>query len=167
MAASLKHSLAEVTTMNNFVRGLLVSVLLVLICLIAYTFWQGAWRSAPVQLQSPPVSTSRPASAPAGGPVDVEKARERGAKIGESLAVATNKVAETAEESAITAKVKAKMAFDDQIKARKIEVTTSGTTITLEGTVGSPAEHDRAIALARETSGVTSVADHLVISSGN
>jgi len=148
--------------MNGVARGLLVSLLLVVICVIAYTFWQSPWHRSPVELQSPPVSTTRPVNVP-NGPVNVEKARERGAKIGETLAVATNKVTETAQESAITAKVKAKMAFDDQVKARKIDVTTNGSTITLEGIVESPAEHNRAVALARETSGVTNVVDRLVI----
>jgi len=55
------------------------------------------------------------------------------------------------------------MALDDLVKARKVDVTTNGTTVTLEGHVGSMAEHDRAVALARETSGVTSVVDRLTI----
>jgi osmotically-inducible protein OsmY len=56
------------------------------------------------------------------------------------------------------------MALDDLVKARAIDVTTNGTTVTLTGTVSSHAEHDRAVALARETKGVTRVVDGLRIS---
>ena len=91
----------------------------------------------------------------------VERARERGAELGESAARAAAKLEETANEAALTAKIKAKMALDDQVKARAIAVTTRGTTVTLSGTVESKAEHDRAMALARETAGVTSVVDEL------
>ena len=53
--------------------------------------------------------------------------------------------------------------LDDTVKARTIDVTTSGTTVTLSGTVQSTAEHDKAIALARETAGVTHDVDNLQI----
>ena len=53
------------------------------------------------------------------------------------------------------------MALDDAVKARAINVTTRGTTVTLSGTVESKVEHDRAMALARETDGVTQVIDDL------
>jgi osmotically-inducible protein OsmY len=55
------------------------------------------------------------------------------------------------------------MALDDSVKARSVEVSTTGTTVTLTGTVRSVAEHDRTIALARETAGVNRVVDHLVL----
>ena len=58
-------------------------------------------------------------------------------------------------------KIKAKMALDDAVNARAIDVSTHGTTVTLQGSVRSTAEHDRALALARETAGVTQVIDQL------
>ena len=137
---------------NN--RRALIGLLAVIVLLVAVGFWLSMDRTWPVSGVQP-VGTS--------GTVDVQKARERGAKIGETLAVATNKVAETAQEAAITAKVKAKMALDDNVKSRGIDVTTNGTTVTLKGKVGSVAEHDRAVALARDTDGVTHVADLLTI----
>ena len=91
----------------------------------------------------------------------VARARERGAEIGERAAVATAKVEETINEAALSAKIKAKMALDDMVKARAINVTTHATTVTLSGVVESKAEHDRAVALARETAGVTDVVDDL------
>jgi hyperosmotically inducible periplasmic protein len=91
----------------------------------------------------------------------IERARDRGAELGEKAAVAATKVEATLEEAALTAKIKAKMALDDSVKARAIDVTTRGTTVTLSGTVQSKAEEDRAIALARETQSVTQVIDDL------
>jgi hyperosmotically inducible periplasmic protein len=91
----------------------------------------------------------------------VSRAREAGAEIGEKAAVASTKVQETVNEAALSAKIKAKMALDDQVKARDINVTTHGTTVTLSGIVESKTEHDRAMTLAKETDGVTQVIDDL------
>ena len=91
----------------------------------------------------------------------VERARQGGAELGERAAIATAKVEETLSEAGLTAKIKAKMALDDLVKARTINVTTQGTTVTLTGTVQSTAERDRAVTLARETEGVTRVVDDL------
>jgi osmotically-inducible protein OsmY len=55
------------------------------------------------------------------------------------------------------------MALDDSVKALEIEVSATGSTVTLSGRVRSAAEHNRALALARETNGVTNVVDHLVV----
>jgi hyperosmotically inducible periplasmic protein len=93
----------------------------------------------------------------------VARARERGAEIGERTAVATEKVQETINEAALSTKIKAKMALDDLVKARAVNVTTRETTVTLSGTVASKAEHDRAMTLARETEGVTEVRDDLQV----
>ena len=91
----------------------------------------------------------------------VDRARENAADVGEKAGRAATKIEETLDEAALTTKIKAKMALDDAVKARAINVTTRGTTVTLSGTVGSKVEHDRAIALARETDGVTQVIDDL------
>jgi osmotically-inducible protein OsmY len=91
----------------------------------------------------------------------VARAREGAAQIGEKAGAAASTVGATLEEAALTTKIKAKMALDDMVKARSIDVTTRGTTVTLSGVVESRAEHDRAMALARETAGVTDVIDDL------
>ena len=91
----------------------------------------------------------------------VDRARERGAEIGEKAAIAATKVEETIDEAALTTKIKAKMALDDSVKARAINVTTHGTTVTLSGTVSSDTERTRALTLARETDGVAKVIDDL------
>ena len=91
----------------------------------------------------------------------VDRARESAADVGEKAGRAATKIEATHEEAALTTKIKAKMALDDAVKARAINVTTRGTTVTLTGTVESKGEHDRAMALARETDGVTQVIDDL------
>jgi hyperosmotically inducible protein len=104
---------------------------------------------------------TRTAPQQAGASDTVARAREAGAEIGEKAAVATTRVQETVNEAALSTKIKAKMALDDLVKARDINVTTHDTTVTLSGVVESKTEHDRAISLAKETAGVTSVVDDL------
>ena len=94
--------------------------------------------------------TGRPAVAGTTGTVDVNAARERGAEIGEKVAVAAAKMRDSAQEAALTSKIKAKMVLDDTIKARSIDVTTTGTTVTVSGVVRSVNEHDCALSLARD-----------------
>ena len=91
----------------------------------------------------------------------VNRARDGAAAIGEKAGVAATKVESSIGEATLTTKIKAKMALDDTVKARSIDVTTRGTTVTLSGIVTSKEEHDRAMSLARETEGVTDVVDDL------
>jgi hyperosmotically inducible periplasmic protein len=60
-----------------------------------------------------------------------------------------------------TSAVKSKMATDDTVKASEINVDTHEHVVTLNGTVGSKAEKDRAVMIARNTKGVSSVIDDL------
>jgi len=76
---------------------------------------------------------------------------------------AATKVGGTVTESALTAKIKSKMALDDHVKARAIDVDTSGSVVTMTGVVASAAERDRAVRLARDTEGVTQIVDRLQI----
>jgi osmotically-inducible protein OsmY len=137
-------------------RGLLMCVLLVVVGVVAFNYWNG------VPLLSDPRS-GRPAAVGTSGTVDVNAARERGADVGEKVAVAAAKVRDGAQEAALTSKIKAKMVLDDTIKARSIDVTTDGTTVTVSGVVRSATERDRALQLTRETAGVTQVVDRLKI----
>jgi hypothetical protein len=68
---------------------------------------------------------------------------------------------ETTEDATITSKIKVKLVLDDHVKARRIGVTTFGTRVTLAGVVDSVEEHDRAVALAHDTEGVSAVVDQL------
>jgi hypothetical protein len=67
------------------------------------------------------------------------------------------------DDAAIASKIKAKMVLDDYVKARTIAVTSKAGSVTLRGVVRSVAEHDRALQIARDTSGVTDVIDELRI----
>ena len=93
--------------------------------------------------------------------VHTDKAREVGAQVAEKTAVAANQAKRALNEGALTAKIKAKMALDDTVKALDIDVDTVGSTVTVSGVVRSEAQRQRAIALARETEGVKQVVDQL------
>jgi hyperosmotically inducible protein len=95
------------------------------------------------------------------GRVDTERAKEAGAKAGEKTAEFANRAQAALSDSALTAKIKSKMALDDMVRARSIDVTTDAGVVTLSGTVRSAAERERSIQLAKETTGVTRVVDHL------
>ena len=141
------------------VRALLLTVLVLFVCFVAVSYLGGGdyWRSPQQGRPTDVVGTS--------GTID--KARERGGKVGEQVGervgAAAAKVGQAVDEAALTSKIKAKMVLDDTVRARAIDVTTNGTVVTLTGTVQSSAEHDRSVSLARETSGVTHVVDHLAI----
>src|SRR3981081_1705963 len=135
-------------------RTVLLSLLIVIVAFFAFTYLGGGrW--------TPFAHADRPGAIGTAG--SVETAKERGAEMGEKVAIAAAKVKEEAGEAALTSKIKAKMVLDDNIKARAIDVTTDGSTVTLAGTVRSIDEHDRAVRLARETAGVTQLVDHLRI----
>jgi hypothetical protein len=129
-------------------------VLLVLIVLVGAGFFLMGYRPGSFGGANGPGS---------GAVIDPEKARERGAELGEKGAVAAARIRDSVNEASITGKIKAKMALDDTIQARSVDVTTEGTTVTVSGTVRTAAEKTRVVALARETEGVTNVVDRLAI----
>ena len=136
------------------IRALFKLVLVVVILVAAATFFLG-YRLGGDGVETPVSGQTIPT-------VDTAKAREAGAKIGETVATGAAKAQEVLSEGALTAKIKSKMALDDSIKALAIDVDTVGTVVTLTGTVRSQAERVRAVQLARETAGVTAVNDRLV-----
>ena|SRR5688572_23168225 len=76
---------------------------------------------------------------------------------------AADKINETMSDGALTAKIKSKMALDDHVRARAIDVDTSDSVATLSGVVASADERKRAVQLARDTRGITGVVDKLEI----
>lgn len=135
-------------------RSLLLVVVVVVVAVVGFNYWnRGTFPGS-----------ARVAPAPAAGTtatVDVNAARERGAEVGEKVAVAASKIQHSTREAALTSKIKAKMMLDDNIKSRGIDVTTEGSTVTVSGAVHSKDERERALRLVRETAGVTQVVDHL------
>jgi hyperosmotically inducible protein len=140
--------------MRAIVRAFLVIALLLVVGFVVFGYWTGApWLS----------TMTTPAAAGSATGTAAEKGRERGAELGAKAVAAAQEIGNTMDDAAITAKIKAKMTLDDSVRARSVDVSTTGPTVTLSGTVRSAAEHDRTIALARETDGVTQVVDHLVL----
>ena len=137
--------------MRSSVRALMVTLVLLMVGFLLIGYFGGL--SAQRRLEFPSMSS----------PESIERARERGAEIGEKAAIATAKVEETLSDAALTTKIKAKMALDDSVEARMIDVTTRDTAVTLTGTVRSAPERERAVSLARETAGVTRVVDNLQV----
>jgi hyperosmotically inducible protein len=140
--------------MRTLLRAVLILIVVVGLGFLVLGYWAGSsWNAHP--RTAPTVGTS--------GAIDTEKARERGAEIGEKSAIAAEKMKHELSEAALTGKIKAKMALDDSVRSRAIDVTTEGTVVTLSGSVRSAAERERAVALARDTEGVTRVVDHLTV----
>jgi osmotically-inducible protein OsmY len=140
--------------MRTILRALLVLILVGVVGVMLLNYWPGGW----------PLGGGRAGSASSGaGTINTEHTRERAAEIGEKAAVATKKIQETVSEAGLTTKIKAKMALDDTLKSGAIDVSTEGSTVTVGGTVPSVAARNRALALARETAGVSVVIDRLEI----
>ena len=139
-------------------RALLRLVVVLVLVVAAAAFFLGWWggnRANGPEVSAPTVGTT--------GRVDTQKAKEVGAEVGAKTAEAANRAGAVLNEGALTAKIKSKMALDDLVRARSIDVTTSGQIVTLTGTVRSEAERTRAVQLARETAGVTQVVDRLTV----
>jgi len=143
--------------MRTIIRALVVLVLVAVLGAVLLNYWPEGW----------PFKKTGPASPGAvTGTIDTGRARERAAELGEKAAIATKKIQETVGEAALTTKIKAKMALDDTLKSRAIDVSTEGSTVMVSGTVPSSAAHARAVTLARETNGVSVVVDHLQVVPG-
>lgn len=136
------------------IRALFKLVLVIVILVAAASFFLG------YRFNGPETPVAARQTLPT---VDTAKAREAGAKIGETVATGAAKGQEVLTEGTLTAKIKSKMALDDTVRALAIDVDTVGTVVTLTGAVRSQAERARAVQLARETAGVTDVRDRLVI----
>jgi osmotically-inducible protein OsmY len=92
-----------------------------------------------------------------------EAAGKIAAKAADKAGDAAGKLGDTMSDGALTVKIKSKMALDDHVKARAIDVDTSDSVATLSGVVASADERQRALRLARDTEGITRVVDKLEI----
>ena len=76
----------------------------------------------------------------------------------------TEKVKEAVKDSVITTKIKAEYAKDKEVSALKIHVDTDDKgVVTLSGNAKSQAEADKAVKIARETKGVTTVKNEIKV----
>jgi len=137
------------------VRALVRLVILLVVLVAGAAFLLGWWGNRRV------ADVERPTTAVGTTGVNPERAREVGAEVGERTAAAANEARRAIADGQITAKIKAKMALDDTVKALDVNVDTNGTTVTVTGQVGSAAQRERVLQLARETQGVKEVVDHL------
>lgn len=137
---------------------LLRLIVVVVILVAAGSFLLGYWGRSGVGSSDGPV-----ASVGASGHVDTARAREAGAAIGEKTSEAAHQAEVLLADGAVTAKIKSKMALDETVQARSINVDTNGHIVTVSGRVGSEAERTRALQLARETAGVSQVIDRLTV----
>ncbi|MEO7276155.1 MAG: BON domain-containing protein, partial [Vicinamibacterales bacterium] len=80
-----------------------------------------------------------------------------------ALALSFATVAYAQTDATLTASVKTKLAADDMVKASAVNVDTNAHIVTLTGVVGSKAAKERALAIAKGTTGVTSVVDKLTV----
>ena len=141
-------------------RALLRLVLIVIVIAAAAAFFMG-YRIGDHRNDT---TSERPIATTGTSPsIDTTRARETGAAIGEKVADGANRAESVLEDGALIAKIKSKMALDDSVKALDINVDSHSGVVTLRGTVHSQAEKTRALQLARETSGVKSVDDRLVL----
>ena len=138
-------------------RALLRLILVLVILVGVATFMLGWWGRGHTPRWNVPGVTGT------AGRVDTSRARAAGAEVGARTAEAANEAGAVLSDAAVTAKIKSKMALDDTVKASSINVSTDGRVVTLRGTVGSAAERDRAVQLAKETAGVRQVVDHLSV----
>jgi len=80
-----------------------------------------------------------------------------------ALALSFATVAYAQTDATLTASVKTKLAADETVKASAVNVSTNEHVVTLSGTVASKAAKDRAIEIAKSTTGVTSVVDKITV----
>lgn len=88
---------------------------------------------------------------------------EAGERLEEAAAELERRAGPVAEDAALTAQVKAKLAADPEVAAVHIDVDTLDRVVTLSGRVASAAVRDEAEKLARGTDGVRAVVNNLVV----
>ena len=88
-----------------------------------------------------------------------DKAKELGREAGEAV----DRTGAVMTDAAVTSAVKTKFLADTAVSGLKIDVDTKDGMVTLRGAVATKTEADRAVAIARETSGVKSVVNNLRI----
>jgi osmotically-inducible protein OsmY len=84
-------------------------------------------------------------------------------KTGQVTKDAAVKTKDVTADAAITAEVKTKLLGDTKVGGLKIDVDTKDNVVTLTGIVKSAAERDEAIRLAKNTTGVKSVVNKLIV----
>jgi len=92
-----------------------------------------------------------------------EKTKEIAVAVGSKTKEVVSATGDAITDGWITTKVSAKFVDGILLKGSNINVDTSNHVVTLKGTVGSEAAKTRAVAIARDTEGVTRVVNQLVV----
>ena len=88
-------------------------------------------------------------------------------KAGNEVSDASKKTGEVIDDSTITAKIKASILEEPNLKSLQINVDTTQGVVTLSGTVDSQAQLDTVRKIANATPGVKDVKSQIVVKSGN
>jgi hyperosmotically inducible periplasmic protein len=92
-----------------------------------------------------------------------QKVDQAADKVAATTSQAADKATAVADDSAITAKVKAAILAEPGLKSLQISVDTKGGTVTLTGNVDTSEMRDKAKQVASSTSGVKGVVDQLSV----
>jgi hyperosmotically inducible protein len=136
-------------------RALFRLVILLIVLVAVGGFFLGWWGAGAPLPDGEAVATA--------GRTGAEQAKRAGEEISQRTAQAAQAAQEALSDGSLTAKIKAKMALDDTVKALDLNVDTVDGVVTVKGAVRTNAERDRALALARETNGVRQVVDRLTM----
>lgn len=110
------------------------------------------------------VTTTTTTAAPTESTASAAAAMKSTAKeMGNAANQAMTKVGEVIEDGVITTKVKTALLADPDVKGLPIDVDTKNGVVTLKGTADKAANMDRAMRIARDTGGVKSVDNQLVV----
>lgn len=137
----------------RLMRKLLLLTFVGIAATTAYMYWSGNGPSLREKAADLAVAAAK------------REAAEVASGVAEKAGDAREKIGETFSDGKLTAKIKSKMALDDHVKARDIDVDTTGSVATLTGVVASSDERRRAVQLARDTEGITRVVDRLEVNS--
>ena len=136
----------------RLIRRLLILAIVGVAGVAGYAYWSGNGPALREKATDLAAATAR------------REAGKIASKAADTASDAAGKLGDTVSDGALTAKIKSKMALDDHVKARDINVDTSEGVATLSGVVASSDERKRAVQLARDTEGITRVVDKLEIS---
>ena len=135
-------------------RALFKLIVLVFVAVVVGGFLLGWWGGRATDVERDTVATAGRAG---------ERARDVAAQVGEKTTQAAKTAQEALSDGSLTAKIKAKMALDDSVKALDLNIDTVNGVVTVAGKVRTKAERDRALTLARETNGVRQVIDRTTL----
>jgi hyperosmotically inducible periplasmic protein len=136
-------------------RALFRLVILLIVLVAVGGFFLGWWGAGVTLPNSDTVGTA--------GRTGAERAKQAGQEISQKNAEAAKTAQEALSDGTLTAKIKAKMALDDSVKALDLNIDTVDGVVTVTGKVHTRAERERALALARETTGVKHVVDRITL----